>query len=156
MVSVLFVCLANICRSPAAEGVFRHLVERDVQPLDIHVESCGIGNWSVGQLPDERMRYAAAERGFVLTGRAQQFNTTFYDKFDYIVAVDHEVLHLLVQHAQKPEQKAKIHLISEYSTAYPGQEITDPYYHGDAAFEAVLDVLEECCQGLLNHIKAKP
>lgn len=155
MVSVLFVCMANICRSPAAEGVFKHLIQQDPATLDMLVESCGIGNWSVGQLPDERMRYAASERGIILTSRAQQFVTTFYKKFDYIIAVDNEVLHLLLQHAEKPEHKSKILLISEYSRSYQGQEIKDPYYQGGAAFDDVLDMLEDCCRALLKHIKEK-
>ena len=153
MVSVLFVCLANICRSPAAEGIFKHLLQKERLELKIKVESCGIGNWSVGQLPESRMCAAAEKRGIILTSRAQQFNTTFYDKFDYILAVDREVLHLLLQHARTPEQKSKVLLISAYSKRYPEEEVLDPYYKGDAAFEEVLDMLEECCKEFLENIR---
>jgi protein-tyrosine phosphatase len=129
------------------------MAQKIVPPIVVTVESCGVGNWSVGQMPDERMRLAAAERGVILASRAQQFNTTFYDKFNYILAVDDEVLNLLLQYAKRADQKAKIHLLSEYSSGYRGQGIPDPYYHGDAAFDHVLDMLEDCCYGLLNHIK---
>lgn len=153
MVSVLFVCLANICRSPAAEGLLRHAVQKETLPIEISVESCGISNWSVGQLPDERMRLAAAERGVILTSRSQQFKTSFYDRHDYILAVDNEVLQLLKRHAHKPEHTAKIYLISEFSKIYHGQEVSDPYRGGDEAFDNVLDMLEDCCNGLITHIR---
>lgn len=155
MVSVLFVCLANICRSPAAEGVLKQMAKKMTPAVDVLVESCGIGSWSVGQMPDERMRFAAGERGVVLAGRARQFNTNFYDEFDYILAVDSEVYNLLIQHAGRADQKAKVHLITEYSTGFHGQPIPDPYYSGDGAFDHVLDMLEDSCQGLLNHIRER-
>lgn len=153
MVLVLFVCLANICRSPAAEGVLLHLAKKSHDDLDIHAESCGIGGWSVGQPPDERMRQAAHERGIHIEGAASQFNTSFYDKFDYIMAVDHEVRDLLLKHALRPDQKAKVLLITAYSQNYRGVEIPDPYYGGSGAFDHVLDILEDSCAGLLAHIK---
>ncbi|MGZ3633939.1 MAG: low molecular weight protein-tyrosine-phosphatase [Parachlamydiaceae bacterium] len=155
MVSVLFVCLGNICRSPAAEGILRHINEQLPQPLPLHVESCGLGSWHVGKLPHEEMRQAAEERGFYLISRAQQLKTSFLDQFDYILAADHEVLNELRQHASTLDQQTKIHLITEYSTLYRDEEIPDPFYQGRAAFDRVLDMLEESCQGFLLHLKSK-
>lgn len=152
MVSVLFVCLGNICRSPAGEGVMRHLKRKMPHVEDLHIQSCGIGDWHIGQLPDERMREASLSRGINLTSRAQQFNTEFLDRFDYILAVDKEVLKELYRHAKNPEQKAKIYLLTEFSKVYPNKDIPDPYYHGGSAFELVLDMLEDACEGLLEHI----
>ena len=151
-VSVLFVCLGNICRSPAGEGVLKYLVNQD-SSLDIHVESCGIGDWHLGQPPDRRMQEAAAMRGIPLTSRAQQFQSNFLDKFDYILVSDKEILKFLYQHAKTAEHKAKIHLMTAFSSVYSGQEVPDPYYQPNGAFDLVLNMLEDACQGLLRHIR---
>lgn len=149
MTSIMFVCLGNICRSPAAEGVLRHM------DPELKIQSCGIGDWHIGQLPDERMRDTAKLRGVHLTSRAQQFKLQFFDDYDYILAADHEVLHDLYRKAQTPSHKAKVHLITAFSPTYQNQEIPDPYFQGDAAFDLVLDMLEDSCEGLLQHIRNK-
>lgn len=153
MVSVLFVCMANICRSPAAEAIFRALVSQDPSLDNVHVESCGIGGWSAGQPPDARMQHAAGRRGIVLEGKAQQFTLDFYDRFDYIMAIDHEVLDLLQRHVTKPQHRSKVLLISQYSSKFQSEGVPDPYRHGESAFDDVMDMLEDCCQGLFLHIK---
>lgn len=155
MVAILFVCLGNICRSPAAEGILRSLAAREYSDVALHIESCGIGSWHVGQLPDERMRHTAKKRGLTLTSRAQQFKPEWFDRFDYILAADHEVINELHQFAKTSEQKSKIHLITAFSPCYKDQEIPDPYYQGEAGFEHVLDMLEDSCAGLLEKIKSK-
>ncbi|MBS4168566.1 low molecular weight protein-tyrosine-phosphatase [Parachlamydia sp. AcF125] len=152
MISVLFVCLGNICRSPAAEGVLRHLVNKQGRSDLFHIQSCGIGDWHVGHLPDERMRDSAKNRGVVLASRAQIFKYEFFDQFDYIFAADHEILNLLYQHAASSEQKTKIHLMTVYSPCYPNEEIVDPFYQGRGDFERVLDILEDACEGFLNYL----
>jgi protein-tyrosine phosphatase len=155
MASVLFVCLGNICRSPAAEAIFRNLVEEKGFLADINVDSCGMGGWHTGHLPDERMREVAQVRGIILSGRAKQFDRSFFDSFDYILAADKEILKDLFHEAQTPEYRAKIHLITDFSTSYKGQDIPDPYYYREAAFEMVLDMLEDSCKGLLIHIQER-
>ncbi len=156
MISVLFVCLGNICRSPAAEGVLRHLVEKDLPGTGIHIESCGLGDWHKGSLPDERMRQAAQNRGFTLVSRAQKIHPSFFDRFDLILVADLKVLNDLYHYAVTPAYKAKLHLITHYSPSYRDQEIPDPYYEGEAAFEHVLNMVEDSCQGLLDHLKNVP
>ena len=151
MVKVLFVCLGNICRSPAAEGVLKHLAKE--AGLDIHVESCGIGDWHIGALPDSRIRIAAKARGLVLSSRAQKFQEEHLNDFDYILAADHEVLEHLYHFAKTPQQKAKIHLITVFSKSHQGEGIPDPFYGGDAAFEQTLDILEDSCVGLVEHLR---
>jgi protein-tyrosine phosphatase len=151
-IEVLFVCMGNICRSPAGEGILKHYLLQDPS-LQIYVESCGIGDWHVGQGPDRRIQEASKARGIVLTNRAKQFQHTFLDQFDYILAADNEVLKHLYHYAKTPEQKAKISLITAFSPYYYGQEIPDPYYEPNGAFELVLDMLEDACQGLMNHIR---
>jgi protein-tyrosine phosphatase len=153
MAAVLFVCLANICRSPAAEGTLRYLAAQDGEFKDLRIESCGIGGWSVGQSPDERIRQAAEKRGILLSGVAKKFQLSFLDEFEYILAADHEILHELYHIAKKPEHKAKIHLITHFSKTYENEEISDPFYYGEAAFEQVLDMLEDSCHGLLQHMR---
>lgn len=153
MKSILFVCLGNICRSPAAEGLLRHMSQKFEDKLDIHIESCGLGGWHLGQLPNEEMREAAEERGIILMSRAQLFKMEFFEKFDYILAVDHSVINTLYTYAKTPEHKAKIHLITEFSKTYHREEIPDPFCRGRGAFDNVLDMLEDACQGLLEHLK---
>jgi protein-tyrosine phosphatase len=149
----MFVCLGNICRSPAAEGILRHFAEELGMGSSVHVESCGLGEWHVGSLPDERMREAAKDRGVVLSSRAKKFDSAFLDTFDMILAADNQVLHELHRYAETPEHKAKIHLITAFSKLYQGEDVPDPYYGGDAGFARVLDMLEDSCTGLLEQVK---
>ncbi len=151
---ILFVCMGNICRSPAAEGVLKHIISREKHP-DIEVESCGVGDWHIGQAPDLRMQESAKARGIALTSRAKQFNTLFFESFDHILVSDHEVMKFLYSYAKTPEHKAKLSLMTEFSANYRGQEVPDPYYEPDAAFDLVLDMLEDSCAGLLQHIHQK-
>lgn len=151
MRSVLFVCLGNICRSPAAEEVLRHM-STEISPK-INVESCGLGDWHIGRLPDERMRESAQKRGYILASRAQRFTKDFLEKFDLILAADKEILHELYRFAEKPDHKAKIHLITHYSPCYKDEEIPDPYYEGESGFERVLDMIEDSCEGLVAELQ---
>jgi protein-tyrosine phosphatase len=151
-VRILFVCMGNICRSPAGEGILRHLVNQD-PTVKVYVESCGIGDWHLGQAPDRRIQEASKARGIILTSRAQQFQHPFFDQFDYILAADKEVLKFLYHYAKTPDQKSKVNLMTAFSSNYAGQEIPDPYYQSNGAFELVLDMLEDSCQGLLEHIR---
>jgi protein-tyrosine phosphatase len=150
MVSVIFVCLGNICRSPAAEGILRHLAKK--KGIEVHIESCGLGDWHQGSLPDDRMREASKNRGITLSSRAQKIQSEFFDRFDFIFVADHKVLNDLYRYASTPEHKAKMHLMTHFSTAFHDQEVPDPYYDGAAGFEHVLDMLEDSCDAILTHI----
>ena len=156
MYSILFVCLGNICRSPCAEGVLLHLSKKINPRLKLHVESCGLGDWHIGELPDERMRRAAKERGIVLRSRAQPFVLDFFDQFDYILAADHSVMYELHRWAKTPDHKAKIHLITHFSPNYKDQEIPDPFYDEQGHFDLVFNMVEDACQGLLVHLQENP
>lgn len=153
MTAVLFVCLANICRSPAAEGLLKHMAASKLGEGKITVASCGIGDWQLGELPDARMRVVAQRRGVTLASRAQQFKLSFFDEYDYILAVDKEVLRELHRYASHPQHKAKLNLITAFSPIYREQDIPDPYYAGEYAFDQVLDMIEDSCEGLLDHIQ---
>lgn len=149
---VLFVCMANVCRSPAGEGMLKHLIQEHPS-LTLHVESCGIGDWHLGQSPDWRMQEAAKSRGIPLTSVAKQFKSHFLDEYDYILVSDQEVLKHLYHYAKSPEQKSKVYLMTAFSPIYKGQEVPDPYYLGEGSFELILDILEDSCAGLLDHIQ---
>lgn len=153
MTAILYVCMGNICRSPAAEGILRHMLKKHSLDIDLHIESCGLGDWHVGRLPDERMREAAKDRGVILASRAQLFQPSFFDRFDYVLAADGKVLHELYRYAVTAEAKSKIHLITHFSPCYHDQDIPDPYYGGEAGFEHVLDMIEDACEGLLMHLR---
>lgn len=149
--SVLFVCMGNICRSPAGEAILRHLAAQNAD-LKIDVESCGIGDWHIGQPPDPRIQEAANNRGIYLESRAQVFQKSYFDRFDYILVADKEIIKFLYRYAKTPEHKAKILLMTAFSSLYQGQEIPDPYYIAGGAFDLVLDMLEDSCHGLLRRI----
>jgi len=154
MPSILFVCLGNICRSPAAEGIMRHLLEKEKLPCNVEIQSCGLGDWHTGKLPDQRMCEAAKKRGLTLISRAQKVQPHFFDQFDFIFAADHKVLNELYKHATTPDYKSKIFLMTHFSETFHNQEVPDPYYDSVSGFETVLDMLEDSCSGILEHIKA--
>ncbi|MGA8163585.1 MAG: low molecular weight protein-tyrosine-phosphatase [Waddliaceae bacterium] len=155
MLSVLFVCLGNICRSPCAEGVLMDLVKNASLEQDVHVESCGLGDWHEGQLPDERMRHVCKKRGLVLQSRAQAFKPEFFDTFDYILAADHQIEYQLHRWAKHPNHKVKIHLFTKFSSINANQEIPDPYYEEMEQFDRVLDMIKDSCQGVLEELRGR-
>ena len=150
---VLFVCLGNICRSPAAEGVFVHLLEQRGLSDRFVVDSAGTGGWHVGRRADERMRAAAARRGIELTSRARQIDLADLHSFDHIVTMDADNLaavHALAREAGNPSGQAQISAMTTYCRHHSGAtEVPDPYYGGPQGFEHVLDLLEDACDGLL-------
>lgn len=150
--SVLFVCMANICRSPAAEGVLKHMA-KNYADIELKVDSCGVGDWNIGAAPDSRIQESAKARGIYLTGKAKQFHPFYFEEFDYILAADKDVRAILYQYAKTTEQKAKIGFITDYSSAFKGEAVPDPYYQAGGAFERVLDIIEDSCAGLLDHIR---
>lgn len=155
MTKVLFICLANVCRSPAAEGILRHLSEKWNLSKSLEVASCGLGSWHEGQQYDQRMRGAAFKRGVSLSGRSKLFQPEFLNHYDYIFVTDQDVLQYVLQYAETADQKAKIHLVTAFSPSYKGIDIPDPYFGGNGTFEEVLDILEDACEGFLNHLKQK-
>lgn len=154
---VLFVCLGNICRSPAAEGIFRAIVEREGATAQWVIDSAGIGAWHTGQQPDNRMRIHARRRGFELTHRARQVRTTDFDDFDLIIGMDSSNISDLRELAPSPEAMAKIHPMSDWmgniATRY--DHVPDPYYEGAEGFELVLDLLTDALENLFNQAQKK-
>jgi protein-tyrosine phosphatase len=143
--SILFVCTGNICRSPTAEGVLRDLSEK--AGLELHIESAGLGDWHIGQPPDERTQHHARKRGYDLsTQRARQVTPRDFDEFDMILAMDGGHLRAL-QKMAPAHHHAKVRLF------VTGGEVPDPYYGGAAGFEQVLDLVEAHCRRLLQELQ---
>jgi protein-tyrosine phosphatase len=142
--SILFVCTGNICRSPTAEGVLRHLAREEC--VELHVESAGIGDWHIGQPPDERSQHHAKNRGYDLSEhRARQVRAADFERFDMILAMDRGHLRAL-QELAPARHHAKIRLFVE------GRDVPDPYYGGSDGFEQVLDLVEAHCRRLLEEL----
>lgn len=151
---VLFVCLGNICRSPTAEGVFRHkLREAGLEPR-VTVDSAGTGDWHVGKAPDARTRVAAMRRGYDLSAlRARQVCKADFGEFDLILAMDLANLADL----KRLGQGAGTAELDLFLRRYAGEldEVPDPYYGGEAGFEQVLDLIERACDALLLEVKGR-
>lgn len=153
--SVLFVCMGNICRSPTAEGVFRHYVERAGMSHLIAADSAGTLDYHAGEPPDIRAQRAAERRRYDLSQlRARHVTRQDFDEFDYMLAMDLENLADL-QRISPPAQRGKIQLFLDYATQRVSGEVPDPYYGSDAGFELVLDLAEDASQGLLAHIQKR-
>ena len=147
--SVLFVCMGNICRSPTAEGVFRHYVAEAGLDAEIHVDSAGTHAYHVNEPPDRRARAAAARRGYSLEQiRARRVEAADYARFDYVIAMDRDNLAMLTAQSEVVHHD-KIRLFLDFAAAAE-DEVPDPYYGGAAGFERVLDLVEDASRGLLE------
>ena len=148
-VRVLFVCLGNICRSPAAEGVMRSIVTNAGDAYRWTIDSAGTGGWHVGQLPDKRMRVHAQRRGLTLDHRCRQVREADFDEFDLIIGMDDANVADLRELAPTVEAQAKVVPMARFvSMAMRADCIPDPYYEGAEGFELVLDLLEDGCRNL--------
>ena len=151
--SVLFVCLGNICRSPAAQAVMQAMVDERGLTDRFFIDSAGIGGWHIGDLPDKRMRVHARPRGYELTHRARMVHASDFEDFDLIVGMDAANIDDLRYKAATIEQQDKVVMMGDYIRQYPNYDhVPDPYYEGSEGFELVLDLLEDACDHLLNRI----
>lgn len=150
---VLFVCLGNICRSPAAEGVFLHLLQRQGLEEAFAVDSAGTGGWHVGKPADPRMRAAASRRGIELPSRARQLEPADLQRFDYILTMDDDNLRAVRELERRHGGTATIQPLTAHCQRLRSAEVPDPYYGGPEGFERVLDLLEDACAGLLQRLR---
>lgn len=150
---VLFVCMGNICRSPTAEGVFKHLVAKHGLAERIESDSAGTHDYHIGSPPDARAQAAAARRGYDLSAlRARQVTAEDFAAFDYVLAMD-EVNRKALRQLCPAHYRERVRLLLEFAPEAGRHEVPDPYYGGDQGFEEVLDLVEDAAQGLLHHIK---
>jgi len=153
MTRLLFVCMGNICRSPTAEGVMRHLVALRGLDHEVFIDSAGIGGWHVGDAPDSRSAQVAARRGITLEGAARQVRAADFEDFDLLLCADATNVRDLRRLAPDDEAAAKIRLLREFDPASDGDlDVPDPYYGGAEGFDRVLDLVEAACAGLLDEI----
>ena len=150
---ILFVCLGNICRSPAAEGIFRDIVEKRGIADRFEIDSAGLYSGHAGDLPDRRMRLHAFQRGYNLTHHARPVRVSDFDNFDLIIGMDDSNISRLKAFAPTIEAEKKIVRMTDFCRHHPGADhVPDPYYEGAEGFEHVLDLLEDACEGLADKI----
>ena len=152
MTNVLFVCMGNICRSPTAEGVFRHKVEQNNLQNLISIDSAGTHAYHVGNSPDKRAQEAALKRSIDLSNqRARRVSADDFSKFDYIIAMDESNMEDLVSICPAGYED-RLHLLLAFSDSEQS-EVPDPYYGQGRGFEIVLNLVEDASEGLLQHIR---
>jgi protein-tyrosine phosphatase len=157
-VRLLFVCMGNICRSPTAEGVMAHLLEREGLTAAVTIDSAGTGGWHVGSPPDERSTSAAAGRGIVLRGAARRLCAADFEDFDLLLCADADNLRDVRALAPDGAAREKVRRLREFdpqARATGDLDIPDPYYGGARGFEDVLDLVERACAGLLDDVRER-
>ncbi len=153
MIKVLFVCMGNICRSPTAEGVFRHKVEAAGLSNQIIIDSAGTHAYHVGNPPDQRSQTAALKRGFNLSRqRARKVTAADFEEFDYVLAMDQANLDDLRSICPLHLQE-RVQLFLDYTNSPSTREVPDPYYGRGDGFETVLDLVETAAEDLLKQIQ---
>ena len=148
---ILFVCMGNICRSPAAEGIAKKFLEKRGLNGTIEIDSAGTLDYHTGELPDSRMILHASKRGYRLDSKARQFNPKKdFEYFDYIVTMDDDNYTEITALDRNNKYKDKIFKMVSFGTKLKVDEVPDPYYSGSDGFENVLDILEDSVNGLIN------
>lgn len=155
MKKLLFVCLGNICRSPAAEAVMKDFIEKSPLKGKVEVDSCGTSGHHSGEMADNRMRSHARKRGYNLESIARGFQTKDFNDFDYILTMDNSNYNNILALDPKGEFKGKVFPMVQFCKEVKVSEVPDPYYGGAEGFEHVLDILEDACENFLNTMQDK-
>lgn len=152
---ILFVCMGNICRSPAGEGVLQSLLAEDdaLDESEYKVDSAGTIGFHDNAPPDKRMSQAASQRGYTLTSRARRVNADDFNTFDLILAMDKDNFRDLDALRKKTQGKATLKLFCDFCQAHSTEEVPDPYYGGAEGFETVLDLIEDGCQQIVVQLR---
>ena len=153
MIKVLFVCMGNICRSPTAEGVFRHVVEQAGLSDRIEIDSAGTHAYHIGEQPDRRSQAVALTRGYDLSSQqARKVKQQDFDEYHYVLAMDNDN-YANLSAICSADFAEKLQLFLAYGENISESEVPDPYYGGNRGFEHVLDLIEDASAGLLTHIQ---
>ena len=151
-IKILFVCLGNICRSPLAEAVFRHLARGRGVEQRFEIDSAGISGYHAGEGPDARSMAIARKRGIMLEGRSRQLSEHDLDHFDFVIVMDAENLGGVRRLTSSGATSARVHRLREWDPQEPEGDVPDPYYGGPRGFEDVHDIVERSCANLLDHL----
>ncbi len=149
---LLFVCLGNICRSPAAENIMNHLIEQANLRDEIVCDSAGTSSYHIDSPPDRRMTQTANQRGITMAGKARQFKREDFEQFDLILAMDQENYENILYLDPSGKYRNKVKLMCEFCRHHSLKEVPDPYYGGSEGFNQVIDLLLDSCEGLLEFI----
>lgn len=151
---ILFVCLGNICRSPAAEALFKHKLEERGLSGKYFIDSAGLNGYHNGEEADSRMRSHAAIRGYRITSISRKIKRADFEQFDYIIGMDDRNISMLNALAKSKQELGKISKITDFARGATSDYVPDPYYGGCDGFENVLDILEISTESLLNFIES--
>lgn len=149
---LLFVCLGNICRSPSAENIMQHLIDRRGLGDRIVCDSAGTAGYHIGSPPDSRMSAAAKKKGMALVGSARQFVAEDFDNFDLILAMDRSNYRDILALDKARQHTDKVKLMCSFCRHHDDDEVPDPYYGGEAGFDYVIELLTDACEGLLDSV----
>ena len=147
--------MGNICRSPAADGVMHHMVNKAGLKDRVFIDSAGTGGWHAGDRADDRMRKHASRRGYDLNHLARQVRAKDFEEFDLILVMDQQNLREIRPFNRAGDKMHKVMLFCEFAKGREETEVPDPYYGGEQGFEQVLDIVEDGCSHLLQHIQTQ-
>ena len=153
-ISILFVCLGNICRSPLAEGIFKDLVAKRGLEDRFEIDSAGTGSWHVGEPADARATMVAESHGVTLDSRGRQLTPEDLGRFDYVIAMDRDNLAEIERLATGSDGGAELHLLRAFDPIGEG-DVPDPYYGGASGFETVYEMVSRSSIALLDHVLAR-
>lgn len=149
---ILFVCLGNICRAPAAENTMRMLLQKH-QISSVSLDSAGTAGYHIGKEPDPRMTAALERKGILVTGRARKLDRFDFSKFDLIIAMDDDNYEDVLMLATTEEDRAKVHKFVSFCQNHPIAGVPDPYHGDDKDFDEVVSIAEDGCEGILKSLR---
>ncbi|TGL62671.1 low molecular weight protein-tyrosine-phosphatase [Leptospira jelokensis] len=149
---VLFICLGNICRSPAAEGAFRNLVKIKNLESKFEIDSCGTSGYHDGELPDPRTRKVALKRGIELTHRSRKLKHSDLYEYDYLLVMDDQNFKEVISLIKEESIKNKIFKFAKFRSGSGSDIVPDPYYGTEKDFESVQNLVEDCSIGFLKFL----